>query len=223
MRKIFLLGVASIFASLSFAQSVSTLFASDNQFRGNTFDISSSVPIDIVGFDVNIVGGNESITVHYKQGTSVGFEDNAAAWTMLGTDAGVVAQGQDVPTPVAVGGLTIPAGQTFGLYVDLSSYVGTEAGRDGALDDQGRGAAAMLYTNGGPQVFTDGTVSLTSNTGQGDPPFTSIFTPRIWNGTLYYEIANTVPTLSQWALLAFCVLLAASGVVVMARNRRQTI
>jgi hypothetical protein len=94
---------------------------------------------------------------------------------MLGQDAAVDCAGSDIPTPVAIGGLTINPGELYGFYVDLTSYPG----------------ASLLYTNGGPTTFTNADISLTTNTGQGDPAFTgSSFFPRQWNGTVYYDIVT---------------------------------
>lgn len=208
-------------SSALFAQSVTTLFTSDNQFRGNTFDVVSTDSIVINSFDCNLTnaGAVESVTVYYKLGTSVGFEANAAAWTLLGTDTNVVSNGQDVPTPVNVGGLTLDAGQVYGFYFDLDSYVdGADAGP--GFDSNTDGATSLRYTNGGPNMYSDGTVTITTNSGQGDPPFGAIFFPRQWNGTIYYELANTVPTMSQAMLIAFSVLVGLVAMFMVARRRK---
>ncbi|GEM_PF-6349069 len=192
---------------------LTTLFASDNSFAGNTFDLEniSSSAVLIQGFEVNLLdevptGNANTIDVYYKTGTSVGFEGDPAAWTLLGSDTNVLSQGQDVPTPVDVGGLVIEPGETYGFYVDLASYDGTDL---------------ILYTNGGPQTFSNGELTLTSNTGQGDPAFTGgVFFPRIWNGTVLYSAAESqpVPTLGMVGIGTLVLLVLALGLVIVRRN-----
>ncbi|HMB58718.1 MAG TPA: IPTL-CTERM sorting domain-containing protein [Xanthomonadales bacterium] len=160
--------------------SLTTIFATDNQFAGNTFDLEviGSQALTIESFDINIDNGGvgpHTIAIYYKLGTSVGFENMSGAWTLMGTDASVVSAGTNNPTPVAVGGLTMNPGQVYGIYVDLQTYP----------------SASMLYSNGGPTVFSNAELQLTTNTGQGDPAFVgSIFFPRQWNGTVYYSFSE---------------------------------
>ncbi|NKI33586.1 hypothetical protein HFP89_00215 [Wenzhouxiangella sp. XN79A] len=192
---------------------LTTLFAADNSFAGNTFDLEniSSSPIMIQGFEVNLsdevpTGNANTIDIYYKTGTAVGFEGDPAAWTLLGSDTNVLSQGADVPTPVDVGGLVIQPGETYGFYVDLASYDGTDL---------------ILYTNGGPQTFSNGELTLTSNTGQGDPAFTGgSFFPRIWNGTVLYSAAGSqpVPTLGMVGIGTLVLLVLALGLVIVRRN-----
>jgi hypothetical protein len=72
---------------------------------------------------------------------------------------------------VNVGGLTLAAGQVYGIYVDLQSYP----------------SANLQYTNGGPTTFSNADLSLTTFHGKGNPAFTGTsFFPRQWNGTVRY-------------------------------------
>jgi hypothetical protein len=112
---------------------LTTIFAADNGFAGNTFDLENTgtTPIVIQSFEVNLedlppLGDANTIDVYFKEGSAVGFEADAAAWTLLGSDTNVVSQGLNVPTPVDVGGLVIQPGEVYGLYVDLASYVDTD-------------------------------------------------------------------------------------------------
>lgn len=191
---------------------LTTLFAADNSFAGNTFDLenTSAAPIMIQGFEVNIddvppLGNANTIDIYFKTGTAVGFEADASAWTLLGSDTNVISQGLDVPTPVDVGGLVIQPGEVYGFYVDMSTYDGTDV---------------IAYTNGGPQTFTNGELTLTSNSGQGDPAFTSVFFPRIWNGTVLYSAAGSqpVPTLGMVGIGTMILLVLAVGMVLVRRN-----
>lgn len=222
--KIAVLIMIGCFSSVGFSQSLTTLFASDNQFRGNTFDLVASSDITITGWDVNLTnaGATESVSIYYKLGTAVGFENNMAAWTMLGTDNNVVSTGQDAPAFVDVGGLDLDAGQVYGIYVDMASY--TRGGDDGdGFDDGGnRGATSLRYTNGGPNVYANADLSLTTNSGQGSPPFGAIFFPRQWNGTIYYEPTFQIPTLTEYGMIAMVVLLMAAALFFLRKKRLAT-
>lgn len=198
---------------------LTTLFGADNSFAGNTFDLENITgePITIESFAINLQDVDANATVHtvdiyFKAGTSVGFEADAAAWTLMGSDTNVVGQNAvDLPTPVDVGGLVIEPGEVYGIYVDLATFDGTDL---------------ILYTNGGPQVFDNGELQLTSNTGQGNPAFTGVFFPRIWNGTVFYSIGGgavlppppAVPTLSVAGLAALLMMLALTGLVLLRRR-----
>lgn len=161
--------------------SITTFFNTDNSFAGNMFDIQNigTDPIMITSFDVNLATGGTGviISVFSIPGTYVGNDTNPVPWTLMGT-ATVNSAGTNVPTPVNVGGLTINPGQSYGLYLTATNYpVGT-----------------MLYTNGA-NVVSNTEVQLTLGAGKGNPDFTgSTFTPRSWNGTIYYDILGGTPT-----------------------------
>jgi hypothetical protein len=156
------------------AQSLTTTFASDNGLYGNMFDLVASNPITITGFDINLTnlieGETANVAVYYKLGTFAGSENNAAAWTLLGTQNGVVSNGDDVPTPLNIGGLALIPGQTYGVYVTTTNGVG------------------LLYTSGSTTV-SNADLQFSGGVGKayGTNGFDgSTFTPRIWNGTIYY-------------------------------------
>ena len=157
--------------------SLTTLFASNNSFRGNTFDIENigALPITITSWEVNLnnPGSTNQIDIYWRVGTCNGFQGDPTGWNLLGTDNAVISAGQDIPSAVTVPPFTIQPGELFGFYVDLASY----------------GAGTSLqYTNGGPTVYANSEVELTTYYGQGSPPFAAFYTYRQWNGTVYYDI-----------------------------------
>jgi hypothetical protein len=157
--------------------SITTFFNSNNSFAGNMFDITNigSNPITITAFDINLATGgtNANVSVYYYPGTYVGHESSPTGWTLMGMGT-VNSAGTNVPTPLNVGGLTIPPGQSFGLYVTVSNYP----------------AGTMRYTNG-TNVISNTEVSLSLGVGKGNPDFTgSTFASRSWNGTIYYDIGS---------------------------------
>lgn len=158
-------------------QSLTTLFAGGNGFAGNTFDVTATNTITIDAFDVHLsnFGATGTIEIYYKVGTSVGFETTPNAWTLLGSTS-VVSAGDGNPTHTPIGGLTIQAGETFGIYVNLASYP----------------SHLMRYTNGS-NIFSNADFSITTNTGQSSPAFSGIFRPRQWNGTIYYTLGGGAP------------------------------
>jgi hypothetical protein len=165
--------------------SLTTIFASNNQFAGNTMDITPAVDLEITALDINAInaGATGTVRVYYKTGTSVGFESDPNAWTLLGVGTGTLA-GQDLPSFIDLSGngVVFLAGQLYGLYVHLD-YVA--------------GVTTLRYTNGGPNTYSNADLSLTTYNGKGDPIFTgSTFPNRIWNGTVYYNTGAAPPALT---------------------------
>ena len=150
--------------------SLETMFAQNNGYDGNMFDVTAHKELTITGFDVNMEPGLDHVEVYYKQGSHVGFETDPTAWTLLDATR-VASNGVDVPTYVPCGGLTIPQGQTYGLYVTTQGTVGID------------------YTNG---VNSYSNSDLTFDSGVGkEYPFGSTFFPRTWNGRIYYNLGDS--------------------------------
>jgi hypothetical protein len=155
------------------AGSLTTLFASNNAFAGNMFDITPTADLEITGVDINVTasGTLAEVDIWYRVGTSVGFESSSAGWTLLGSYSGTSA-GRDNPTFVdmAGNGMTFVGGQSYGMYIDLTSY----------------STQSFRYTNGA-NTYSNADLSLTTNVGKGMGFSGSTFSPREWNGTIYYE------------------------------------
>ena len=149
---------------------LTTLFASDNGYAGNSFDVGAYAPVTIVGFDINLEAGiaTHNIDVYYRAGTADGYELNPAEWTLLGTD-NVVPAGDNLPTHVDVGGLFLDTGDTVGFIIITQEYSG------------------IRYTNGGPNTYTNSDIEIITYRGLADgwPP-SSAFSYRAWNGTVHY-------------------------------------
>ncbi|MEZ4850251.1 MAG: hypothetical protein R3B93_16885, partial [Bacteroidia bacterium] len=146
--------------------SITTTYAAGNGQSGNMFDVTAIAgELTIDSFDVHApVTTQITVEVYYKVGSYVGFEANAAAWTLLGSQV-VTGAGANNPTRVPVGGLTIPAGQTFGLYVTTT-------------------ASTLSYSNFA-SVYNDGNIEVETGVGVAYP-FAGTFSPRTWNGSIYY-------------------------------------
>ncbi|GEM_PF-2185227 len=167
--------------------SLTTLFASDNQYAGNMFDLTVLAAHDIAihSFDVNITsdyGKTAGVSVYYRLGGYAGYTSDPSAWTLAGT-VNVVSNGLNVPTPVSVGDIILTAGETYGFYITVNNYH--------------RPDTRMYYTEGTSSYQNDDLL-LTGSIGRGTPVFTGIQTAgRIWNGTIYYSVYTVsapVPT-----------------------------
>ena len=194
----------------AFAQSgsLTTIYAHNNAFAGNTFDIKPTVNMTINSFDVNIgtfgtngggAGAAATVSIYWRPGTSDGFQSNSAGWTLLGT-ANVTSQGANIPTNVPIGGLNVVAGQTYGIYVSLDNW-GAAPGLE------------FLYTTGGPSVYSNSDLALTTFYGKGTPVFSgNTFTYRQWNGTIHYTKTQTCASEGYNATkMYYCVKVCESG------------
>jgi len=160
--------------------SLTSTFASNNGFSGNTFDLTPNTDLEITGLDFNgsnAAGLTYNIDVYYKIGTSVGFEADMSAWTVLASGLSAPCSGTNIPTFVdlAGNGVVLSAGTTYGIYFDSVDY---------AL------GASIRYTNGTGtnEIYSNSDLLLETKTGQGSPAFSgTTFSPRVWNGTIYYD------------------------------------
>jgi hypothetical protein len=147
-------------------------FAAGNAHRGNMFDVTAINTVMITDFDGHLQG-NTSYEIYYHTGTYVGTEQNASAWTLVGSAANVVAQPTGNPTPIPIPvNITIPAGQTYAFYLTSSNL-----------------AVSQNYTNGtavGNVYASDANIQFKEGCGLEYPFASTPFTPRIWNGRIHY-------------------------------------
>jgi hypothetical protein len=151
---------------------LTTTFAGGNGQSGNMFDVRSTTrAITIEGFDVNLIAGTHTVEIYYKAGSYVGFDTNAAAWTLAASVPNVTSVEIDTPTSVPVTlSIVIPAGQTYAFYVTTTT-------------------GSMRYTNGtteGAPYASDTYIVIHEGLGKAYP-FSSSFTPRVFNGNVYYR------------------------------------
>lgn len=152
-------------------ESLTTTFAGGNGQKGITFDLNSTTNIRLQSFDLNLTNSTaQNLTVYYRVGTSSGNELNASGWVLLGTPS-VTGAGSGNPTAVSVSTLKLLANTTYGFLVHSDNGV--------------------QYSNGSTQ-YTNGTVTLVPNKGISGIFTGSTFSPRIFNGTIYYGPATSV-------------------------------
>jgi hypothetical protein len=150
-------------------------FGAANAFNGITFDVTNNSisPLTISGFTAPISNGIHPVAVYYttSASTAVGNEQTAANWTLLGTTT--VTGSGGFPSigiiNVPVGGLTLAAGQSKGIYIAV-----TDGGEFG-------------YSNGN-STATDGILTITSNNHRGGQyPFINVNIPRRFYGSVTYS------------------------------------
>ena len=161
----------------STTETLETTFAGGNGLDGAMFDIVAINEVTINSFDVNLdTGITDDIEVYYKSGTWQGFEEDAAAWTLLGT-ANVTSAGDGLPTPLNLNlGQSIAAGETGAFYVTTTS-------------------GGMNYTDGtttGDVFASDANIEFLEGAGKSYPFGGSTFSPRVFNGNIIYDVGPVI-------------------------------
>jgi hypothetical protein len=154
-------------STLSGVLQATTTMAGGNAFRGNMFDITPNTTINIDSFDVNIDQGSGVIEIYYRPGSYIGYQTTSSGWIMVGS-ANVTGMGAGIPTRVPIGGITLQANQTYGLYITQTT-------------------GNMNFTNithGLLQTEPDFTLMFGHGGGY---PFNASGAGRQWNGTIYYS------------------------------------
>ena len=191
------IGLPFISPAPAYSASITTLFAANNGGRDGGavyFDLTTgSNSITVTGFETNT--GNSSGTFGFKvyttPGTSVGNQVNLGVWTSVATGVGT-AMGQNNASPVTLNSsFQLSANTTYGIALVLN-------GPEGDADHD--------YTNGtgANQNYSNGDLSLAFGSATNSPFTGGVFSPRVWNGTIIYEVGNTsnpVPEPSTMILL----------------------
>lgn len=183
--------------------SVTTAYNTNNGFDGIMFDVIPQTNITVNDFDTNFDPGTDVVEVYFKTGTHVGSENNAGAWTLIGSNT-VTSAGTNVATNLGMNlGQALTANQTYAFYVTT------------------QGNMSYNYTDGtgvGNVAAQNADVQLLEGTGK-EYAFASNFTPRIFNGTMYYSVGGgssinvcNVSSVSQNSFQCNCVDLSGTPV-----------
>jgi subtilisin-like proprotein convertase family protein len=159
--------------------SITTLFASDN--GGSTggavyFDVTVG-PEDIVLYELDLNTaelGPFTVDVYTLVGTYAGNETDPGAWTLQTSGSGDSA-GDDLPSNAVLDdNITLLAGESYGMALVLDAGHGHE------------------YTNGNGsnENYDNGEVALSLGSATNVPFSGTPFSPRVWNGTLYYTLGS---------------------------------
>ncbi|MBL8220501.1 MAG: PEP-CTERM sorting domain-containing protein [Bryobacterales bacterium] len=169
--------------SFVFAATLSTTTA--NNGSGGVFMnfTAGAAAISVTGFDAYFesAGSPISVEVYTRPGSYVGFDNNAAGWTlhetMNTTSAGPItlAPPLTLTTPISIG-----AGQTVAIYLHSISPVGMRYNGTG-------GSISSHLERCQFSVFSD-------RARTGSTPFGgSLFTPRTFAGNIHYNVDGEVP------------------------------
>ena len=159
---------------------LTTLFAGGNGgSAGGTvyFDVTAIEDVTLTALDLH-TGETGAFTVEVyaiPDGTYIGNENNAGAWTLVATGSG---DGQGAGTPSFATldtAVSLTAGTTYGMALVLSA----DHGHD--------------YTNGDGTNENYATAELSFSGGSAtNVPFTgTVFNPRVFNGRFYYDYLGT--------------------------------
>jgi hypothetical protein len=160
------------------AQSITTNFTGDAAFLnhrnvGVLFNVTALHPqgITIQSFDVHpwAAGGSTvEVEVFSIPGPYQGHEQVLGGWPLIGR-AQVVAMGQGLPTPLPIGGIHIPGGQTRAIYINHRS-------------------GGVLYNTEGATVPVIANADVRLNLGAAQEFLFggAIYTPRGFMGTVHY-------------------------------------
>lgn len=188
MRNTLLVVVAVlVLAGLASTQnSITTTFANNNSGATGwlnmfAFGVTNSSGLKITSIDINTltaVNTTINIAIYTTPTDYVGKETSLAAWKLVGTGVGQSAgSGQPSRLVMNSGGFDLAPGQ-YGLAIHFVD-------------------CAPVYTNGtgtgptGNQSYQNADCSLLCGKAVGGLFTGTVFTPRVWNGTIHYQPAKT--------------------------------
>lgn len=182
--------------------SLTTTFTSNNGQDGNMFNIIVGPnPVTINYFDINMYPGTDNVAVYFRSGSYVGFESSSTGWNFAGASS-VTSLNDDVPSRLNVGNIQLQAYQTYGFFI-TTAY---------------GSAIGLNYTNClTSDSYTDGGLTVTAGIGMEGLFTTYTYSPRMWNGTIYYTASSAVP-FPYWAIAVVFGLIATFAVL---RYRRR--
>jgi hypothetical protein len=140
------------------------------------FDIEvGSSAIRVTGLQTNVnaaFGSSFDMDVYIVEGGSAGNQTNMGAWTLVDSGSGTTGP-VDTATQVSLSsGFELDADTTYGVALVMDSTVGHS------------------YTNGtgGNQSFSNSDITVSLGTASNAPFTAPLFDPRVWNGTVQYEL-----------------------------------
>ncbi len=160
--------------------SLTSLFASNNGGSNGGavyFDVTvGPADIEVTEIDINTdEGGSFTMNVYTLVGTYAGNETNAGAWTLASAASGTASGTIDTPSnAVLATPITLTAGTTYGMALVLDATHGHS------------------YTNGDGtnQNYSNADMSMSLGSASNVPFTASIFSPRIFNGTIHYTAGS---------------------------------
>jgi hypothetical protein len=192
MKKLIIATALVAASTVAFAGSLTTAYNYNSGLVGNGstifMDLNVTSGITVTSLDVNI--GNStpvSLNVFARTGTASGFEQNPTGWTLVSSGTGTGA-GSDNPTAVDLTDFTLNPGVT-GIAVQYMS-----------------GFLNYINGNGTNQLYSNADLSLTaisaSNSTVAGFDGATVYSPRVFSGTVYYDAVPEPATLTVLGLAA---------------------
>ncbi|MEM6261857.1 MAG: PKD domain-containing protein [Bacteroidota bacterium] len=150
---------------------ITTTFASNNGARGNLFNVttgSSSILVDSMNIHLSS-SADVDVFIYGKIGPWQGFQGDASAWTLFDS-VRVTGNGTGTPTLIETS-FSLSPNTTYGMIVSTS------------LASTGTGV--IRYTDGA-NVYSNSDLTIETGDGFGDLFSTATFSPRSWNGQIFY-------------------------------------
>jgi hypothetical protein len=179
--------------SVATAQNLNTLYATNN--GGSVggivfFDVTvGGSGLAVTSFDTATpapVASTFGFTVYVCPTTYAGNETNSAAWTVASTGIGT-AGGVNQPSHVVLDKpFYLNPNASYGMAIVLASLGQTSQAHD--------------YTdgNGSNQNHGNADLKISAGAAQNVPFVGAPFTPRVWNGTIYYRPVDAAAPLPGW-------------------------
>ncbi|MBN4052743.1 PEP-CTERM sorting domain-containing protein [Roseiflexus sp. AH-315-K22] len=206
-RSLFFMAIAgTALASTATAQSLSTTFAGGNGLSSapdvTYFDVAIGAnPLRVTAFDTNTdvaAGDRFTIEVYLTPGGFAGNTTNPGVWTSMTTGTGLGnGFGNTVDAVMIDRPFLMDANTVYGVAFVYTSY-----GAGGGVN----------YTNGtgANQAYSNVDLGMRLGSSGGSLFSGGLFDPRVWNGTIYYDV---IPAPASLALLGL-------GGLVATRRRR---
>ncbi|MGH1335552.1 MAG: GDSL-type esterase/lipase family protein [Aureispira sp.] len=156
-----------------FFESLSTGASTNTNWNGVAFDIVATDSLTIDSLTTKLADvGLQTVNVYYRRGSHIGFLNSPTDWLLWDSI--------EVQVPTAgefyilnVDPLSIPAGDTLGVYLHLQSP-----------------SARLSYSNNGQTIsHSDAHLEVIGGSGVGHT-FGTLYTPRNWAGTVHYHYGS---------------------------------
>jgi len=165
--------------------SLQTLFASNNGGSAGgavlfDVDVVKAGGIMVASIDTNTdatAGTPVSIDLYTTPGTYVGNETNMGVWNLVSSGSGVAA-GLDNPTSIDLADFALAPG-TYGICL----VMGASAGHN----------YSGTSSSPPPTTFSNADLTITGGAALNVPFSGTPFSPRMWNGEIFYDCTVTPP------------------------------
>jgi len=139
------------------------------------FEVMALTAMELTGMDVSLEGDpTVDVVIYYRRGPYAGHESTQADWILHTTVSGITAAGIHQPTSIPMPTLSMFSGELISLYV------ATTSSNQKIFSNVGTSEGAVYRSNSFLMVYEGISLYHAFSTTQ--------YSPRVFNGTLYYDI-----------------------------------